>query len=157
MERQPSSVDDAASWVAEFLLRISCSEQEVGTAKDCILHEKIDREVLVDMSAEDIQNKMHLKFGDARKLEKDWPGFGRFLGIEEVQDAVKQQVCRLLLLSRFHSNSFRGTLSDLPSDRHCSTTTVLVAAKHSQLLIVPFPTVARSCASYCIFAGAAVV
>ena len=71
-ERTPSSAHDAADWVSNFLLNISCPEEDVGKAKDCIVHERIDGEVLVDMSADAFVKVLHLKYGDAKKLEKAW-------------------------------------------------------------------------------------
>ena len=67
---QLNSVDDVADFVASFLLRNSCSEQEVGVAKDSIIREKIDGEALFQMTAEELQKVMCLRFGDAKKLEK---------------------------------------------------------------------------------------
>eukprot|EP00438_Fugacium_kawagutii_P033227 Skav228411 [mRNA] locus=scaffold1325:38884:42483:+ [translate_table: standard] len=69
---QSNSVDEAAAWVANFLLGLSCSEQEVSAVKDFIMGESIDLEVLIDMSVEDFTDKMHLKFGHAKKLKKAW-------------------------------------------------------------------------------------
>ena len=71
-ERRPSSAHDAADWVANFLRNISCPEEHVGKAKDCIVDQRIDGEVLVDMPAADIETVRHLTYGDAKKLEKAW-------------------------------------------------------------------------------------
>ena len=71
-ERRPSSAHDAADWVANFLRNISCPEEDAGKAKDCIVDQRIDGEVLVDMPLKAIQKVLHLKYGDAKKLEKAW-------------------------------------------------------------------------------------
>lgn len=71
---QFKTVDDAAEWVASFLLSISCPEQEAAAAKDCIIRERIDPEILASMSMEEIRKEMRLTFGDAKKLEKAWIG-----------------------------------------------------------------------------------
>ena len=61
---QFKTVDDAAEWVASFLLSISCPEQEAAAAKDCIIRERIDPEILAsDVDGRDSQ-------GDALDLRR---------------------------------------------------------------------------------------
>lgn len=72
MAPDPNLVDQAARWVESFLRSNGCSEPDVSMAKNCIVQQKIDGAVLLSMSAIEIQNVLHLTFGDAKKLEQDW-------------------------------------------------------------------------------------
>ena len=71
---QVKKVEDAADWVADFLLGHSCSEKEVEKAKICIINEKIDLDILASMSTDEIRKEMQLTFGDAKRLKKAWLG-----------------------------------------------------------------------------------
>ncbi len=72
MAPDPNLVDQAARWVESFLRSNACSEADVNRAKNSIFQENIDGAVLLSMSAREIQDVLHLKFGDAKKLEQDW-------------------------------------------------------------------------------------
>lgn len=72
MAPDPNLVDQAACWVESFLRSNACSEQDVSTAKRSIFDENINEKVLLSMSVREIQYVLHLKFGDAKKLEQDW-------------------------------------------------------------------------------------